>query len=198
MTLTDTVRANEEKITSLQNEVLQLKSDSPTTSKVKSTSPSLPTSYDELIVELQERAERSRNIVMVCITEKHSDSVEDRREVDGHEVQKVIETIYPDCQQPVRVLRLGMYNAMKTRPLKVCFASQDTAKAILRNKGNIKIEGVRIYSDQTPQQQKSMMINLKNELKQRQVNGEGNLTIKYVKGIPKIIKQLNVSQSRNN
>lgn len=189
MTLTDTVRTNEERITSLTNEVQQLKSDLPTTSStVKSALQSLPTSYDELIVELQERAERSRNIVVAGVAEIHSDSMEDRRKVDRHEIESIIKTIYPDCPQAERVLRLGKYDGKKTRPLKVSFASRETVKTVLRNKANIKVEGVRIYSDQTPHQQK-FMINLKKELQQRQENGDENLTIKYIKGIPKIIKQ---------
>lgn len=44
-----------------------------------------------------------------------------------------------------------------------------------------------MYSDQTPSQRK-LMLNLQKELAHRIQNGEPNLVIKYVKGIPKIMK----------
>lgn len=77
---------------------------------------------------------------------------------------------------------------MKARPMKLCFDSQETVKIILRNKTGIKENSFRIYSDQTPYQQ-NFMVNLKKELKERQERGETDLTIKYIKGIPKIITQ---------
>lgn len=75
----------------------------------------------------------------------------------------------------------------KTRPLKVYFESQATAKAKLRNKNNMKRSDIKIYSDQTPHQEKEMKL-LREELQKRTESGEKNLIIK-VKGTPKIIKQ---------
>ena len=44
-----------------------------------------------------------------------------------------------------------------------------------------------IYSDQTPNQQIYLQ-NLKEEMTRRNNEGEEDLTIKYIKGIPKIVK----------
>lgn len=183
-TLTQTVKQNEGKITCLQTEIQQLKT-APTASF-----PSLakPAPYENLIFELQERAERSKNIVIAGLAEKHSVNSVERQENDRREVENIIKSINPNCKEVERVIRLGKYENNKIRPLKVCFASHETVKIILRNKLNVKLDGVRIYSDQTPQQQQ-FMINLKKELQQRQESGEEDLTIKYIKGIPKIIKQ---------
>lgn len=49
-------------------------------------------------------------------------------------------------------------------------------------------DNVRLFSDQTRQQQEYMK-NLRNELRRQIDGGEKDLVIKYVKGIPKIVKQ---------
>lgn len=52
---------------------------------------------------------------------------------------------------------------------------------------NHKGNDVRIYSDQTPYQQKYLE-NLRRKLQERQENGEKDLFIKYKNGTPTIIK----------
>lgn len=183
--LKDVVKTNEEKITQLQNEIIHLKLQP---QAIQPSEPSFVSAYDDVIAELQERVERSKNIVVVGIPEQHLENKEARQETDRSKLSQIIKTIYPDCPKEKRVLRLGKYDGKKIRPLKVLFASEDTAKIILRNQVNLKLDGVRIYSDQTPKQQKQIT-NLKLELEKRLESGEDHLTIKYIKGTPKIIKR---------
>ncbi|VVC99708.1 unnamed protein product [Leptidea sinapis] len=171
--LSDTVTINKGSIKSLQNDLAQLKLNTNLSST--STFPSQAT-YDNLMYEFNERIERKKNVVIVGIPEKNFENVEERRENDRREIEKITKTIYPGCPKAVRVQRLGKYNASKARPLKICFSTSETAIAILCNKNNIKIDGVRIHSDQTIQQQKEMK-NLVLELKNRQEKGENNLII---------------------
>lgn len=184
-TLNNTVKVNEEKITSLQNEIKQLKSDS-RTSRSSEFLPALLTTCDEAIIELQDRAERSKNIIITGIPEQMCTNVNERRELDLCKAYNIIKRIYPECPETKKIIRLGKYEGKKSRPLKICFESQEPVKTILRNRSNLNESGVRIFCDQTPYQQK-VMINLKKELQQRQENGEMNLRIKYVKGAPKIM-----------
>lgn len=198
LTLKEIVKANENKILSLETEMQQLKINTTndvtvyskaTPEQSSNTQPTLKnTDYDDIIVEFQERAERSKNIVIVGINEHHVDNIEERKEIDRCEADKIIKSIYPDCPRPEKIIRLGKYDGKKRRPLKICFPTQETAKTVLRNKVNLKVDGIRIYSDQTPKQQKDMK-HLVTELHQRQENGEKNLMIKFIRGIPKIIKQ---------
>ncbi|CAH0713932.1 unnamed protein product, partial [Brenthis ino] len=183
-TLTNIVEKNDEIITSLQGEVQQLKSKT----SVSTLDNALPTTCDEMIIEINERTERSKNIIIVGIPEMHFDNMEEKREKDRYEVDKIVKSIFPDCPKPERVMRLGKYDINKRRSLKICYSSPEIVKNILRNKHKLKEDSIRIYSDQTPFQQK-IMINLKNELIKRSAEGEKDLMIKYVKGIPKIIKQ---------
>lgn len=181
--LNDTVKTQKEIITSLQNDIKQLKCET----QINETKTVLRNGFDEAIIEFQERTERSKNIILTGIPEAPSKSVADRLDHDMSKANNVIKTIYADCPEPKKIFRIGKYIENKSRPIKVCFDFQDPVKRILRNKHNFKINGTRVYSDQTPYQQ-NFMANLKKELQQRQDNGEENLRIKYIKGIPKIIK----------
>lgn len=181
--MNDTVKANEEKIATLQNKMHILQPNSSKTSTAMTAE-----KQHDLITELQERSERSKNIVIIGIPEQYSEKKEERQMNDRLKIDEVLKLIYPECPKPQKIFRLGKYNAKRSRPLKVCFDSQIIAKTILRNKVNFKEENFRIYSDQTPQQ-REFLIHIKNELKQRQNAGEDNLIIKYIKGVPKIISK---------
>lgn len=184
--LSDTVKENEEKITSLQTDFQQLKSISTTPATHVQATPE--TIYEDLYEEFQDRAERSKNIIIVGVPEKHISNIEERRETERNEAANILSTIYPDCPKAAKVLRVGKYDGKKVRPLKLSFTSQEIAKTIMRNKSNLKVEGVRIYSDQTPQQQ-NFIKKLRDELQQRKDNGERDLIIKFLKGTPKIVKE---------
>lgn len=141
---------------------------------------------EEIVIELNERNLRCKNIVISDITEPVSTEPKIRREQDKSKVLSIIRQIYTDCPEPERIIRLGKYQPEKNRLLKVCFTSQETALHILKNKNIIKLNNIKIFSDQTPQQQ-AYMKELKEELDNRTSSGEENLRIKYVKGVPKIV-----------
>lgn len=94
---------------------------------------------------------------------------------------------FPDCSESIKIHRVGQYKLNRNRPIKVYFISQEAARKFLRNKSIIK-EPIRIYHDQTPHQQQYIK-KLVEELQQRTLHGEKNLTIKYINNTPKIIKQ---------
>lgn len=189
--LADTVKESEQKIEVLQSDVQQLRSAQSLASSTSLAISGSQFSHDDVLAELQERTERSKNVVIVGLPEPEADTSEERQHKDETEVKKVLKTVASEC--PIkRVQRLGKYDARKNRPLKVFFDSNETVKTILRNKKNADLKGVRIFPDQTLHQQKTIK-ELRNELKLRQENGESDITIKYVKGTPKITKE----QSKN-
>lgn len=141
---------------------------------------------EDIIMELNERNLRSKNILISGITESTSTDPKERQVHDKNMSMSIIKTIYADCPQPRYVFRVGKYKKDKNRLVKVCFDSSDIVLNILRNKSSVKNEMNKFYPDQTPQQQ-SYMKYLKEELDSRTKNGETNLIIKYVRGTPKII-----------
>lgn len=191
--LSSTVNENQEKIKGIENDVQALQSAS--SSSEYSTS---MTTYGFIMTELQERMERSKNIVITGVSEPQSENIEMKRENDRCEVKKILSDIHPSYPEPGKIIRLGKYDGKKTRPLKVCFSTSEVAKIILKNKSNYKgNSNIKIYSDQTPNQ-KQDMTNLREELRQRKEKGESDLIIKYIKGIPKIINQQTKNEIQEN
>lgn len=173
--LTSDITENKQQIKCVQNDIEILQKNSSISDST----------YNAIMTEIQDRTERAKNIIIVGLTEENLKDIEKRKETDNSKVIKIISEIYPLCPNPEKIMRLGKYDGKINRPLKVTYRSQDVVKNILKNKSNLKDKTIRFYSDQTPKQ-REIMINLKNELQKRTENGEQNLTIKYIKGIPKI------------
>lgn len=146
-------------------------------------------SYDGMINEINERSQREKNLIIYGIDEIHSKSSEERRCHDMDQVNKLMQSVVLDCAKPLKVIRLGKYDANRVRLIKVSFATSETPKTILRNKLSVYKDQpkIKIYADETPYQKKSMK-NLRDELKRRTEAGEKDLIIKYIKGVPKIIE----------
>lgn len=132
---------------------------------------------------------RSKNIILYGVPEPVSKSLEDRQGRDKSMVVNILNIILADCPAPIKMFRLGKYNANKNRLIKVCFSSEEIVKRLLKIKQNNKEDEIRVFSDQTPQQ-KAYLKALKVELERRICDGETNLIIKYIKGLPKIIKAI--------
>lgn len=179
--ISDIVNKNnvtENKIQSLESEVTQLKLTVPVNSPNHR--------FDENFMrELQERTIREKNIIIVGIPESKAAKTDGDQSADMTEVTSILNTLVEICPNPSRIFRLGKYNPTKDRNIKVCFESPQTAKLLLRNKDKLT-SGIKIFSDQTPAQQ-NYLKELKNELELRTANGEKDITIKYVKGIPTIV-----------
>ncbi|KAJ2946665.1 hypothetical protein O0L34_g12724 [Tuta absoluta] len=162
------------KIKSLEDNVSQFKN--------------IPEVCDEIIQETQERMNRSKNVILLGIPEAAAAlNAPERRLADKNEVIKILKPLLKSEDDVLYVFRLGKYTTGKNRNVKVCLASENAARSILRNKANIGESTFKIFSDQTAYQQKHLN-NLKDQLKQRTNNGENNLRIKYVRGVPKIME----------
>lgn len=91
-----------------------------------------------------------------------------------------------DTPKPIKIFRIGKYDAGKSRRVKVCYETTGPAKLLLRNKDKLP-KDIKIFSDQTPAQHKYLQ-ELKDELSRRQANGESDIIIKYINGTPAITK----------
>lgn len=160
--------------------------------------PLLPTvslpDTNALIEELAERERRSNNVIMVGIKESESDNNSDRIAYDELCVKKILSEINTESDHSVsvvRVLRLGRREpgGGKPRPVKVVFGSRQDSLWVLKNKSKLKKE-VRVYDDKTPKQREELN-KLRENLKVRIDKGEKDLTIKYIRGSPKIVHQKN-------
>lgn len=145
-----------------------------------------PINEEYLIQEICDRSDEENNIIIAGIAEAPAGKFEERQECDTLAVLNALKSITTDAPQPIKFLRLGKFKVGSNRPIKVCFSSPDISKNILRNRKNSKNNDFKVFADLT-QAQQAHLKELKEKLSSRQKNGEENLTIKYVKGVPKII-----------
>lgn len=181
--ITSAAQSMETKIASLESDVLNL--------KTSSTEPKRMTNevvYD-MLAEITDQTLRKKNIILTGITEPQSPDYRERQKQDKDEVLRITKAITKDCPEPIKVVRIGKYEPNTKRAVKVCFESEQTVKVILRNRIKLKDDAIAIFPDQTPLQQ-ARFKNLKEQLKHRTENGETNLRIKYIKGIPRIVSSL--------
>lgn len=177
---------NQEKIKCIESEIIEIKKAQNTEC---STLKPLPLMQENLYLEIKDRCEREKNIVIVGILEKNDSNYKTRQCYDDVEVMKLLTSVYESCPKPIKTVRLGKYEPNKNRPIKAYFSDVNTVRYLLRNK--TKLSGnAHFYSDQTPMQ-KQYLDSLKKEIKQREQSGEKDLIIKYKKGIPTIIANKN-------
>lgn len=174
--------AYDQKIKDLELNFEQLKCEDKPISK-DATTPQ--TTCENIVSELQDRAQREKNIILVGLKEPLSSVRLERIKMEKIAVTQVLTKCYPGCPDPVKIIRLGKYNSEKHRPLKVCFENTITRTQILRNKS--MIPDIKVYADQTPLQQEHFK-ELRLLLQKRQLEGESDIGIKYHNGVPKIMK----------
>lgn len=171
----------EAKFKRIESEMLQIQNKT----NFESSSEKSPVSHHEnLILELKDRSDREKNIIIAGIIEKNDKNFKSRQNYDHEEVNKVLSTLHKDCPNPSKTIRLGKYIANKNRPIKVYFTNTETPKVLFRNKSKLP-ENIKIYSDLTPSQNQYLQ-SIKGELQKRIEEGEKNLIIKYIKGRPTI------------
>lgn len=176
-----------ELVTALQQEVKELKSK-------KSTNPdSTILQQNEIINEIYERERRANNIVLYNIEDKELENPEDKLAKDKEKVINIIKSLAPDISlENIKIHRLGkIVTKNKPRPVKVCMNSRDDAFVVVKNRRKLRErrEKVFVSFDETDMQRK-IFKEVHNEFKNRRDNdGEKDIFIKYIKGLPTIIKK---------
>lgn len=160
--------------------------------KQKSATPieALPHNYMETVInEINERNNRSSNIIIYNVEESASDNKDIRIAHDISQASEVIKKVSKADTSSLKVYRLGKPAEGKKRPIKVILNNSNDAKDVLKNKSLLKQNNndIRIASDQTLLQRK-YLDDLRKTLNERLQNGENNLTIKYINSIPKIVR----------
>lgn len=135
-----------------------------------------------------DRQNRLKNVLLFNLPESNNSNNETS---DLNIVQDILTFLNLNIS-PIKIARLGKLpsNSTKPRPLKLCFPYQQAVFDIFSSqhklKSNSSWENIRFSSDRTKLQQNHMS-ELRQELLQRRSEGESNLIIKYVRGIPTIL-----------
>lgn len=170
------------KLFSIKEENNQLRNNLNTlTKRVESLEANQSTPNEDTFSDFIDRQARAKNIILFSVPEAIGDNS------DTSTVNLIFQKLQVNVQ-PVTAHRLGKPNG-KIRPLKVTLNSTSDVFKILGSSRHLKSDQilgeVRITSDKTPKQREYFQ-NLRKELNNRRSNGESNLTIKYIKGVPSI------------
>lgn len=142
--------------------------------------------YDSeiLYVELQDRVKKENNIIVHGIPECRS---QDTKERIAHDIAKINE-IFSKIDVSVRdfkAYRLGR-SSNKTRPLRIIMSSKEEVARCMKNRRLLSGTNFKINADLTIIQ-REMIKKAYKELESRKENGESDLVVKFVNGIPKVV-----------
>ncbi|CAG9822841.1 unnamed protein product [Phaedon cochleariae] len=142
--------------------------------------------------ELLERIRRGKNILILGAPD------DGKRESDIQLANAIVQHLSPGITI-VSCYRIGKPRTdEKPNPLKISLSSTEDAIQILKNRNKLcrnMFPDIGIRADLTPSQS-THLDNLRKELQRRTANGERNLTIKYVKSVPKIVSTDNPTTSK--
>lgn len=140
------------------------------------------------IAEIQERERRAHNVLIFGLKETDKLPREERLKSELAEVKKFLQGVNNGVDlSEIKHFRIGRYDPGKIRPVKVVFRSRVQAYEVLKFKNKNEDSSVYIKYDQTSSQREYLRLVLR-ELEDRKSKGEGDLRIRYVNNLPKIIK----------
>lgn len=164
------------KVDELENKFNQLIKDNITKNSSSANSTTDPSfQLESLLNEVEERKDRAKNIMLYNLPESPTDNAT---------VKEIISTV-SDADKIKKIFRVGK-SSDKPRPIKVILTDSDTAVHILKNKNRINNPQIRLGSDLTIAQ-RDYLKHLREQLNKRIADGETNLIIKYVRGVPRIV-----------
>lgn len=157
---------------------------------VKPAEPEPPSvQVEPAIAEIYERESRMSNILIFGVPEPHKEPREIRQGREKEAVIHHLKLCNGDAKLAnIRFHRIGRYSEAGTRPIKVMFPSREEAQQILRYRNNMPREtGVYIKHDLTKLQREALK-KLIATLEDRKSKGESNIGIRYLSGVPRIVK----------
>lgn len=189
--LGETINALKASILSLKKEVADLTATINAKKETKNTD-----NFEEIIHEINQRNEKRNNLLFFGIKESpNTTNASDRQEHDKDKIRSVLEFLSPGVNyDEIKPVRLGKHDPSKStpRPVKIRFVNPETVSDLVRKSKNLRsvarFNGISISFDRTPRQiaaYKSIKTNLDNRI----ANGEKDLRIKYINGIPKIVSK---------
>lgn len=143
---------------------------------------------ENVIQEITDREKRRYNVMLFNVIE--ASSHEETMEQDKILLKNILETAGYTATLNIRINRIGKSISNKARPLKVTLEKTDQVTDVLRKAKEIKIAlnmgNISLSADRTPRQVEYYR-QVKKSLDDRINNGETNLRIRYIAGLPKIV-----------
>lgn len=135
--------------------------------------------FEDFFEESRDRTRRECNVIVSGLKQVVDDKAE---------IQKILIEIGLQNITPKLTFRFGKAST-GPKPLKVIFSSSSDAMEVLKAKSRLtssQYKAVTMKSDLTPRQIQHLST-LRKELQKRTDEGEDNLTIKYIRKVPRIV-----------
>lgn len=182
----------EPRLSAVENELASVKNELKEIQDHKAAAPSV-----ELVVEeIADRERRSRNIIIYNLPENKNKTVSVRVKHDNDLVTLLVGAFCTsNHENDFKTFRIGRPHGDRPRPLRVIFKRSDSVLDFSRNFDSSSLKniddrftGINYSRDRTPAERKHLE-DLRSSLKRRTDSGEPDLTIRFVNGIPKIVKK---------
>nr|CAI5860877.1 unnamed protein product [Callosobruchus analis] len=144
---------------------------------------------EDIIMEMQEQRAIKNNIMIFNLPET--------REPDNTVAKNIFRELTSQDMQIIATNRIGKKNKNDHQALKVVLSNpQDVKKILLSRKEILKPRKTFVTQDMTPKQRQNIN-KLKSEIDSRREQGEHNLALKYIRGIPKIVQTTERASRKN-
>lgn len=137
--------------------------------------------------EVHERNIRKNNVVVFGLQDSNN------KGVDKNMVCDLLNQVQSTDQENVKLFRIGKFDPSNTkmRPLKIIFQDELAMRNVLTNakmlKENDSFKHLTVSVDRTPMQIEYYK-KIRSQLLERKANGENDIRIRHIHGIPKIVK----------
>lgn len=184
--LANTVSEMQPRLHKVEQDIIMLKDSLATTSSAGSQS------IQDACAEMADRSSRASNVILRKIPEGIGPDPEAKKLHDRALIGRVFEAIGFEPQR-FSFYRLGRPSAGSMRPVKIMLPGPDAARDFFRKFSSVQLSEdvlaeVTASRDRTPNEVKHLD-ELRKQLNGRIGNGEPDLTIKYINGVPKIVRK---------
>lgn len=141
--------------------------------------------FESVVRETKDRIQRDNNVIVYGVQEKDP-------ETDAKTVKTLLKSVKPDITDihSANIMRLGAATTKKPRPIRVVFTNPFVVRDILKNKSKLasiaNYKEVFLKHDQTAHQ-RELYAKCRESLYARLSNGEKNLRIKFINGLPSVV-----------
>lgn len=147
---------------------------------------------EDLIAEIRDRKSRENNFIIYNLTDTKNASATDHQTVV--DLLSTCKDTPPFDLDNIIVSRLGnKFSSGNIRPLKVTLPSNEHVHWIFSQRKFICKNKITISADLT-RKQREFLASIVRELKTRKNNGENDIFIKYIRGVPTIVKDKSFSK----